>query len=405
MKQLPKVLQVGKFYPPTTGGIETTMQDICEGINASGLICDVLCSNSGKYFKLDILDSKARIYRTKSYGKFANTSITPQMIYCLKNLGRSYDILHLHLPDPMANLALLCANLRDKKVILHWHSDIIKQKHLLKLYKPLQSWLLKRADVIIGTSPKYLKQSLFLQAYQDKCIAIPSGVRSPRLLHTLPMRNPKLLFALGRLVGYKGFEYAIKMMQHLPQDYHLCIGGKGELESTLKNLVSALNLESRVRFLGFVADEDLPNLYAQSAIFILSSISKNEAFGLVQIEAMSYGVPVVSCAIEGSGVDWVNQNGYSGIVVPPKNPEALAHAVLEIAKNYEFYSTNALRHFQTHFTKQKMIDSLKDLYMRLLSGGGAALESLSVIIPRGRLCRAYSLRVSCASLSSCGRAA
>lgn len=366
MKNVPKILQVGKFYPPVVGGIETTMQDICNGINASGLTCDVLCSNSIKSFQLDILDSKARIYRTKSYGKVANTSITPQMIYFLRNIGKTYDIIHLHLPDPMANLALLCANLHDKIVILHWHSDIIKQKYLLQLYKPLQSWLLKRANVIIGTSPKYIKQSPFLKAYQDKCVAIPSGIQSPQSIQSSPIRNPKLLFALGRLVGYKGFEYAIKMMQYLPQDYCLCIGGKGELESSLKALVSDLNLNHRISFLGFIADKDLPELYAKSGIFILSSITKNEAFGLVQIEAMSHGVPVVSCSIEGSGVDWVNQNGYSGIVVPPKDPKALAQAVLEISKNYDFYSKNAIQRFQEHFTKEKMISSLKDLYIRLM---------------------------------------
>lgn len=366
MKNIPKILQVGKFYPPIVGGIETTMQDICNGINASGLTCDVLCSNSIKSFQLDILDSKARIYRTKSYGKVANTSITPQMIYFLKNIGKSYDIIHLHLPDPMANLALLCANLHNKIVILHWHSDIIKQKYLLQVYKPLQSWLLKRANVIIGTSPKYIEQSKTLQAYKHKCISIPLGTTPPILNLSTKHQNPKMLLAIGRLVKYKGFEYAIKMMQYLPQDYCLCIGGKGELESSLKALVSSLNLKHRIFFLGFVADKDLPELYAKSGIFILSSITKNEAFGLVQIEAMSHGVPVVSCSIEGSGVDWVNQNGYSGIVVPPKDPKALAQAVLEISKNYDFYSKNAIQRFQEHFTKEKMISSLKDLYIRLM---------------------------------------
>ena len=341
MKQLPKILQVGKFYPPDLGGIERVMQDICDALNAQGFICDVLCSNSGKYFKLDILDSKARIYRTKSYGKLASTSITPQMIYFLRNLARSYDILHLHLPDPMANLALMCANLRDKKIILHWHSDIIKQKHLLKLYMPLQSWLLRRANLIIGTSPKYLEQSPFLQAYKHKCVAIPSGVQLPAHITPPPKRNLTQLFALGRLVPYKGFEYAIKMMQHLPKEYRLCIGGKGELESSLKQLVASLKLQDRVEFLGFIADESLPRFYQECGIFIFSSISKNEAFGLVQVEAMSYGMPVVSCAIEGSGVDWVNEHGYSGIVVPPKDPRALARAVEQIAKDYARFSQNA----------------------------------------------------------------
>ena len=370
MNQLPKILQVGKFYPPDLGGIERVMQDICEGLNAQGFICDVLCSNSGRYFKLDILDSKARIYRTKSHGKLASTSITPQMIYFLKNLAHSYNILHLHLPDPMANLALMCADLRGKKVIVHWHSDIIKQKYLLQFYKPLQSWLLKRADTIIGTSPKYIEQSKTLQAYRHKCVAIPLGT-TPFTPQSLTPKNPKRLLAMGRFVKYKGFEYAIRAMEFLPDEYQLSINGDGALKQELRNLITELGLENRVSISnpGFLSNEHLCQKYAKHAILLLPSFSKNESFGLVQIEAMSYGVPVVSCAIEGSGVDWVNEHGYSGIVVPPKDPRALAHAVLEIAKNYEFYSANALRRFHAHFTKEKMIDSLKELYIRLLRGG------------------------------------
>ena len=368
MKNVPKILQVGKFYPPTLGGIERVMQDICDGINASGLTCDVLCSNSIKSFQLDILDSKARIYRTKSYGKVANTSITPQMIYFLKNIGKAYDIIHLHLPDPMANLALLCANLHDKIVILHWHSDIIKQKYLLQLYKPLQSWLLKRANVIIGTSPKYIKQSKTLQAYKHKCVSIPLGTTPPTLNLSTKHQDLKMLLVMGRLVKYKGFEYAINMMQYLPEDYRLSINGDGDLKAELQSLIEKLGLTQRVSIKspGFLSNKQLQEIYAEHGILILPSLSKNESFGLVQIEAMSHGVPVVSCSIEGSGVDWVNQNGYSGIVVPPKDPKALAQAVSEISKNYDFYSKNAIQRFQEHFTKEKMISSLRDLYIRLM---------------------------------------
>lgn len=379
---LPKILQVGKFYPPDVGGIERVMQDICEGMNKKGFICDVLCSNSKSHFGLDILESKARIYRTKSYGKLAKTSITPQMIYFLKTIGKSYDIIHLHLPDPMANLALLLANPKDKIIILHWHSDIIKQKYLLKLYKPLQTWLLKRADFIIGTTPKYIQESTFLQDFHNKCVAIPLGTTPvvPSVTKAKIPKNPKMLITMGRFVQYKGFEYAIRAMEFLPDDYHLCIGGSGELESSLKNLIAMLKLENKISFLGFIANEDLPRFYQESGIFILPSITKNEAFGLVQIEAMSYGVPVISCDIKGSGVPWVNENGYSGIIVPPKNPKALAQAVLKISSNYEFYSRNAFLRFQTHFTKDKMLDSIQELYIQAFNSQNY-LKSSTKLLP------------------------
>lgn len=360
-----KILQLGKFYPPDMGGIERTMSDIVEGMNERGEICDVLCSNSKAKFSLDITPSHSRIYRTKSYGLLARTSITPQMIYFLRAFLSGYDIIHVHLPDPMANLALRLSNLKDKIIILHWHSDIIKQKHLLKLYKPLLSWLLERADSIIATSPNYVRESEFLKLYPNKCAIIPSGINPHSALESPTQKDTKLLFALGRFVEYKGFEYAIRALKFLPKEYCLLLGGSGPMENELKKLVKELGLEKRVEFLGFIADEELPRFYEKVGVFVLSSITKNEAFGLVQIEAMAHSVPVVSCEIKGSGVSFVNENGVSGFVVPPKNPQAIAQAVLTISQNYDFYATNARARFVKHFTKDKMLDSLQGLYYEL----------------------------------------
>ena len=368
---LPKILQLGKFYPPNVGGIERVMQDICDGMNARGLICDVLCSSSSYNFSYEMLESRARIYRTKSFGKFASTSITPQMIFTLQKLIKAYDIIHLHLPDPMANLALLFANSRNKIIIIHWHSDIIKQKYLLNLYAPLQSWLLTRADKIIGTSPKYIAESAFLQPYHDKCISIPIGIESAAPF-SKSNREPKKLFALGRLVPYKGFEYAIEAMQYLP-DHHLYIGGEGILYSKLQAQIKRLHLEHQVTLLGFLDAKEIIKHYKSSSVFLFPSITKNEAFGIAQIEAMSYGLPVISCSIKGSGVDWVNQNNTTGIVVPPRNPQAIANAIATIEKDYQGFSTRAQQRFASCFSKEVMLDSIQALYLQaydLLIGGG-----------------------------------
>ena len=384
---LPKILQLGKFYPPDIGGIESVMQDICDGINARGLVCDVLCSSSSYNFSYEILDSRARIYRTKSFGKLASTSITPQMIFTLQKLIKAYDIIHLHLPDPMANLALFLSDIQGKLIILHWHSDIIKQKHLLKLYAPLQSWLLQRAHSIIATSPKYALESAFLQPYRDKCVSIPIGIddMKPSLEFTLPQRpaqskkgEKRIIFALGRLVAYKGFEYAIEAMTLLPQ-YCLHIGGTGALQQKLQQKINALGLQDRVKLLGTLSHQERAQQFRNAHIFILPSITKNEAFGVVQIEAMSQGLPVVSCSIDGSGVDYVNAHNISGIVVPPKSPAAIAQAIREIERDYERFSRDARARFLQLFTSEKMLDSIYELYCslyasreNLLGGGGRA---------------------------------
>ena len=385
---LPKVLQLGKFYPPDIGGIESVMQDICDGINARGLVCDVLCSSSSYNFSYEILESRARIYRTKSFGKLASTSITPQMIFTLQKLIKAYDIIHLHLPDPMANLALFLSDIQGKLIILHWHSDIIKQKHLLKLYSPLQTWLLQKAHSIIATSPKYITESAFLQPYRDKCISIPIGIDdiAPSPLESTFSQPPaqskngekKIIFALGRLVAYKGFEYAIEAMTLLPQ-YCLHIGGTGALQQKLQQKINALGLQDRVKLLGTLSHQERAQQFRNAHIFILPSITKNEAFGIVQVEAMSQGLPVVSCSIDGSGVDYVNAHNISGLVVPPQNPAAIAQAIREIERDYERFSRNARARFLQLFTSEKMLDSLYELYCSLyasrenLLGGGAAL--------------------------------
>ena len=385
---LPKILQLGKFYPPDIGGIESVMQDICDGINARGLVCDVLCSSSSYNFSYEILESRARIYRTKSFGKLASTSITPQMIFTLQKLIKAYDIIHLHLPDPMANLALFLSDIQGKLIILHWHSDIIKQKHLLKLYSPLQSWLLQRAHSIIATSPKYALESAFLQPYRDKCVSIPIGIDdiAPSSLEsTLPQPpaqskngEKKIIFALGRLVAYKGFEYAIEAMTLLPQ-YCLHIGGTGALQQKLQQKINALGLQDRVKLLGTLSHQERAQQFRNAHIFILPSITKNEAFGIVQVEAMSQGLPVVSCSIDGSGVDYVNAHNVSGLVVPPRDPAAIAQAIGEIERDYERFSRDARARFLQLFTSEKMLDSLYELYCSLYAsrenhlGGGAAL--------------------------------
>ncbi|BDB66145.1 glycosyl transferase family 1 [Helicobacter cinaedi] len=379
---LPKILQLGKFYPPDIGGIENVMQDICIGINARGLVCDVLCSNSSYAFSYEIVGS-ARIYRTKSFGKLASTSITPQMIFTLQKLIKAYDIIHLHLPDPMANLALFLSNTQDKIIIVHWHSDIIKQKYLLKLYVPLQNWLLQRADYIIGTSPKYIAESPFLQPYRDKCVSIPIGIDdiapSP-LESTLPQHpaqskkgEKKVIFALGRLVAYKGFEYAIEAMTLLPQ-YCLHIGGTGELQHKLQQKINTLGLQDRVKLIGTLSHQERTQQFRNAHIFILPSITKNEAFGIVQIEAMSQGLPVVSCSIDGSGVDYVNAHNVSGLVVPPRDPVAIAEAVIAIDRDYERFSHNARARFIEYFTIDTMLDSIYTLYTQHMATNGGGGE-------------------------------
>lgn len=370
-----RVLQLGKYYPPDIGGIETVMYDITEGLNERGIKCDVLCSNSENKYKEEMINDY-KVYRTKSYGKIASTSITPQMISKLREIIENYDIIHIHLPDPMANIALMLSNHKNKKVVLHWHSDIVKQKNLLKLYLPFQNWLLKRADKIIATTPKYIEESPFLYKYKEKCISVPIGIDNKRLIVKEELvkqirnkfNNKRIIFSLGRLAYYKGFQYLIESAKYLDDNYVVLIGGTGELKEELEKFIKKYNLQDKVFLVGKIPQEELGSYYQACDLFVLPSIEKSEAFGVVQIEAMSFGKPVITTKIKGSGVDWVNKDGVSGVNVEPKNSEAIAEAIKRILKNQEIYSifsSNAKKRFKEIFCKDYMINSLINIYRKL----------------------------------------
>ena len=317
------------------------------------------------------------VYRTKSYGKIASTSITPQMIFKLKEIIDNYDIIHLHHPDPMANFALFLVNPKKQKIVIHWHSDIIRQKFALKFYRPLLNWMLKKADVIIGSSTKYIEESEQLKKFKNKCVPIPYGIKKENLKINeekikeikKKFENKKIIFSLGRFIYYKGFEYLIESSKYLPDDYIIVIGGDGELRKKYEKLIMNNNLLNKVFLIGKIPQTHLGSYYKACDLFCLPSIEKSEAFGLVIVEAMSFGKPVVATNIKGSGVSWVNQNGVTGLNVEPKNPKALADAIRFICENPEIYikmSKNALKRFEEEFTVEKEILKILKIYNKLL---------------------------------------
>lgn len=372
-----KILHVGKLYP-NLGGMETMIWDIIENISQSGIRCDWLCAAADKPGEV-ILSETGRIICTPSFGKLAATMITPAMIVELRKICQEYDIIHVHHPDPMATLALFCSGYKGK-IILHWHSDILKQKQLFKLYRPLQNWMINRADLVIGTSPIYLEKSPHLINAKDKLACLPIGVGmvvpdNKRVESIRQCYNgKKIIFTLGRLVGYKGHKYLIDAARYLSDDYVILIGGDGPLKPMLQEQIRKENLQQKVILLGKVPDMDLPHYYGACDVFCLSSIWKTEAFGMVQIEAMSCAKPVVATQIEDSGVPWVNKHRYSGLNVQPENGKAIADAIKEIlssTETYEKYSKQAFMRYKEHFTKEMMNKKCLEIYRLLLEDKAA----------------------------------
>ena len=363
-----KVLQLGKFYP-IRGGVEKVMEMLTEGLSARGMDCDMLCASfdGKKELQLIPLNEHGRIIVVPTLLKAVGTMIAPKMIGWLRKHKNDYDIIHIHHPDPMAALALRLSGFRGR-VILHWHSDILSQRFFLFFYKPLQNWLIRRAEKIVGTTPVYVRESPHLQHAQDKCTYVPIGIDG---LHPDPERiaelrsqfpDQKLILSIGRLIPYKGYPYLIDAMALLPEHYRLVIGGTGPLREQLEAQIQQLNLQNRISLIGYVPDTDLPSWFGACDCFVLTSILKTEAFGIVQIEAMSCHKPVVATRIPQSGVSWVNEDGVSGRNVTPGKPEEYAAAIQEVTENAAKFGESAYLRFLNCFTREQMILKIKELY-------------------------------------------
>ncbi|ENL0180125.1 glycosyltransferase [Escherichia coli] len=344
-----------------------------EGCLSKGIDSSVLAVNhKTNSYEYDL--NGVHVYGCKSNYHYASADVSISYIIKLRQIIESFDIIHIHLPNPLANLALFFSNYKNKKIIIHWHSDIVKQKKLKMLYMPLQQWLLKRADAIITTSPVYGEFSDDLRKHKNKIKIIPIGINPEnykvdtnivKKIHE-QYKGKKIIFSLGRLVYYKGFEYLVESAKFLPDDYIILIGGNGEEKQKLLELIQRYKLEDKVKLLGFIRHEELSSYFAASNVFCLPSIEKSEAFGVVQLEAFLFNIPVVSCDIKGSGVGWVNKNNVSGIVVQPKFPYELADALKKIISDRDKYA-DVKKYFTENFHVNVMVERTIKLYKEIIN--------------------------------------
>jgi rhamnosyl/mannosyltransferase len=209
---------------------------------------------------------------------------------------------------------------------------------------------------------------------QDKTVALPIGVVPLEINEAAAAEvrkqyeGKKIIFSLGRLVPYKGFKYLIDSARYLDDSYVVLIGGGGPLEESLQQQIADAGLQDKVKLLGFLTDEEVSAYFGACDLFCMSSVYATEAFGIVQIEAMSAGKPVVATKIPGSGVSWVNAHKESGINVDPKDSEALAKAfrrILESEETYNTYSEHAQQRYWDMFTKSRMIDNCMEIYKNI----------------------------------------
>jgi rhamnosyl/mannosyltransferase len=366
-----KVLQVGKFYPPYVGGMETVLKNLCEALK-SKVDIEVLVANT--FFKTLHENSSFPITRVASIGTFLSCSIAPSFLYWLRNL--SGDILHIHIPNPLAELSYLFSR-KKGRMVGHFHSDIVRQKSLLPIYGPFLRLFYERADRIIVPSPNHISVSSFLPRFRKKCRVIPYGISLGEFeLNKSEMETvkklmekgcPKLLF-VGRLVYYKGLDVLIRAMREVKAK--LWIIGTGPLEQNLRELIAKLGLVEKIEFLGSVDQRGLVCYYHACDIFVLPSVARSEMFGMVQLEAMACRKPVISTNLP-TGVSWVNQHGITGLSLPLGDSSALAKAIQELIDNphmCEQMGEAGRKRVEETFTIEKMAAAVFEVYREVLSG-------------------------------------
>lgn len=373
MKKL-KILEVNKAYYPHIGGIETLVKQYSEELGqfdaqVRTLVC---CDNRGGSIRERV--NGVPIIRAANLGTFSSCPISTQFIKQFRRMSHKADVVHIHMPFPLADFATLLSGYKGK-VALSWHSDIVKQKKLLFFYKPLLKYLLNRADVIFVATEGHIDGSDFLYEYRDKCRILPYGItvedylgieRKPVLTEKLTDKNNVKVFFTGRLVYYKGVDVLLRAFTKV-KNCELFIAGTGELETKLKAYTKKYNMEDRVHFLGFLPDDELKQAYADCDIFVLPSVVKSEAFGIVQLEAMVYGKPVINTKLP-SGVPCVSLDGETGITVPPSDPKILANAINRLAEDKplrEKFGKNAAERVAAEFNEG---DIIRKLYEYLSEG-------------------------------------
>ncbi len=370
------MLHAAKWYSPVVGGIETAALDITGAVAGKADVEILVCSENKKR-EIGKTEEGITVYRAKTPCVKFSMPISLDYVRTFKKMAKKAELIQIHAPFPLSDLALVLSGASKRaKIAVWWHSDVIKQKKLMILYKPLMKMMLKRADKIFVAGKTVAEKSAHLAKYMDKVEVIPFGV-SPEsyiapanttyLSDKLNVKeNVKLLF-VGRLVYYKGVEVLLKAMAKT-KGSELFIVGDGELEEQLKAECAELSIENRVHFLGKIEEDELKAALYDCDVFVLPSVSRSECFGLVQLEAMAYGKPVINTDLP-TAVPDVSLDGETGITVPPSDVSALANALDRLVLDPELrktYGEAAIKRCKEHFALEDMQEKLYKTYMEML---------------------------------------
>jgi len=368
------VLHLGKFYPPARGGMETILELLCRRTSHHVRNRVLVASHDGSGGEEQ--QGAVEIVRLPVLARIGAVSICPALPARLA--AEKADLIFIHEPNPMGLLAYFLA--RPAGTLIVWfHSEVIRPSLQYRLfYRPLLDFAFARASRIVVASPTLVASSIQLRKWRSKCVVIPYGIEQGRSIDSeetkrrageirLEHGRPIVLF-VGRLVGYKGVDVLITAMKGL--DAVALIAGDGPQRDALRQMAESPGVADQVKFLGEVSDGEVAALYDACDVFVLPSRTRQEAFGVVQLEAMLRGKAVVSTDL-GTGTGWVNQHGETGFVIPPGDSAALHNAIHQLLTNPSQRAEMGAaggRRARSLFGADRMIESTLDLYAQITNG-------------------------------------
>lgn len=372
-----RVLHVYRtYFPDTQGGLEETIRQLCIGSTAAGAECRVFTLSPAPA-KSPLQYAEAEVYQAKRHFEVASCGIGLTALRRFNELVRWADVVNYHFPWPFMDL-MHCLSPMRRPTVVTYHSDVVRQRHLGRLYAPLRDRFLEDVDVIVATSPNYVVSSPVLRRYRHKIITIPIGLSrsSYPLLAASTLARVEACYGrdfflfIGVLRYYKGLEVLLEAVRGT--DLRVLIVGTGPIEGELKRRAEAWKL-SNVAFTGYVDDETKVALLRLCRAVVLPSHERSEAFSITLLEGAMMGKPLVSCEIR-TGTSYVNADGVTGFVVEPRNPAAL-RAAMQMLRHDDARAramgAAARRRFERMFSGHHMAQRYVALYRELLQRGDA----------------------------------
>nr|WP_245502340.1 glycosyltransferase [Bradyrhizobium betae] len=332
----PSVLHIFKiYYPDLFGGTLTVIRDICTSLKDAFASAVLVCSQSPE--RREIVVNDVPVERVRSFGNVLSLPAAPAYPWRLWRRIAEHDLLALHAPFPLADLIFAFGFGARRPLVVHWHADIVTHAGLRWFIEPLMRRTLRRAKAIIVSDHVLVDNTPLLREFEDKCHVVPFGIDTSGYdcskiePHHVNDRG-RLVLACGRLVPYKGFDVLIRAAA--AHNFETWIIGEGAERPRLEQLIQELGLGERVRLLGSVSDSERIKLMCLSDVFVMPSVTNAETFGLVQLEAMAAGRPVVNTALD-TAVPHVARHGMEAITVPPGDAEKLGEAIDTLIRDPE----------------------------------------------------------------------